>query len=942
MQSSSARKVPGSSAGSTPPPAPVAPSAEDQPTVISGRGPMPVEPLDTGVPALPRLGPGSRLGSFELLECVGGGGMGRVYRARDLNLDRIVAVKVLSREQAADAETLLRFRNEALSAARLNHENIVQVYHVGEEEGLPYIVFEFIEGQNLRARVEQQGGLPLAEALSYTLQVTEALAHAAERNVVHRDIKPSNVLITGEGRVKLIDMGLARLQRPSAAGDLTASGVTLGTFDYISPEQARDPRTADVRSDIYSLGCTLFYMLAGQPPFPEGTVLQKLLQHQAENPPDIRRFRPDLPEEVSALLRRMMAKDPRRRFQSAAELTDALLRLAEQVGLHPLGLTPGMWARRPPPLSPLHRHLPWMVPVVLLLAVVVLLELLWSSPQGVLPAARPIVAHVEDGKLAPEGEEPLVPPEEWITEEEPAALPPGAGDTRPEGPSGAQPAGKGKAAASKSAEGTQTPGAALAAAAASDTPGGTSKGADGPSAPPGVPSVAGETPTVSAGKPASVQTAAEKSLAGQPTPADTGAAGSGASPARPGDMVPPSPGVLVVDGVGSAPNRFATLSAACAQATSGSVIELRYNGVREERPITLNNLKLTLRAGAEYRPVILFRPSDPDPALYPRAMITLAASQLTLVQVGVELEIPRELLADSWSLFELQQGESLRLEKSVLSIRNAADDRTAFHQEVAFFRLRSPAGMEAPMPPGSEPPVAWATLSLTDCIVRGEAALVRSHWLRPFQLTWNNGLLVTTERLLVADGGDRAPLAGDGMRVELQHLTAVVRGGLCQLRQSESAPYALPLAINCVSSILVGSARGPLIEQIGVAGKEPYERVLWNGERNFYEGFGTFWSVAPAQAEWRPAPQTFEAWVAYWGPQREILPMFNRVQWKKLPSADLPVHAHTVRDYLLSKPGEGGTANPAVKAAADGKDAGMTPEALPEIIAEPAGLHVQP
>lgn len=902
---------------------------------------MPVEPLDATSPGPPRLGPGSRLGSFELLECVGGGGMGRVYRARDLTLDRIVAVKVLSREQAADAETLLRFRNEALSAARLNHENIVQVYYVGEEEGLPYIVFEFIEGENLRTRVEQQGGLPLAEALSYTLQVTEALAHAAERNVVHRDIKPSNVLITAEGRVKLIDMGLARVQRSSAAGDLTASGVTLGTFDYISPEQARDPRTADVRSDIYSLGCTLFYMLAGQPPFPEGTVLQKLLQHQAEDPPDIRRLRPDLPEEVSRLLRRMMAKDPRRRFQSAAELTDALLRLAEQVGLHPLGLTPGMWARRPPPMSSLHRHLPWMVPVVLLLAVVVLLDLLWSSPHGVLPAARPVVARSEEDQPAPAAEEPLLlPEEEWLADDEAAPPASTVGEAQQPGQPGTQAAGNDQAPAAKSTEGGQSPKMA-SAASPSSAPGALPRGVEGASAKSGSSSAAEAPQTVPTEKPLTGPTP-EKSPVGPIAPPEAGLAGSPRSATGLSDLAPPSPGVLVVDAVGNAPNRFATLSAACAQATSGSVIELRYNGVREERPIALNNLKLTLRAGPDYRPTILFRPSDPDPAVYPRAMITLAGSQLTLVHVGVELEIPRELLADSWSLFELQQGESVRLEKCVLSIRNAADDRTAFHQEVAFFRLRSPPGMEVPMPPGSEPPIPWATLTLTDCIARGEAVLVRNHWLRPFQLTWNNGLLVTTERLLVADGSDRAPLAGDGMRVDLQHVTAVVRSGLCQLRQSDSAPYALPLAINCGNSILVGSARAPLIEQIGAVGKEPYDMVLWSGERNFYEGFTTFWSVTPAQPEWRPAPQTFEAWAAHWGPQREILPMFNRVQWKKLPSADLPVYAHTPADYLLSKPGDGGTSNPAVKAAADGKDAGMMPEALPEIAAEPSGLRVQP
>ena len=186
--------------------------------------------------------------------------------------------------------------------------------------------------------------MPLAEAISYTLQIAEALAHADARSVVHRDIKPSNVLITPEGRVKLIDMGLARLrQADPAVADLTASGVTLGTFDYISPEQARDPRNADIRSDIYSLGCTFFFMLAGQPPFPEGTVLQKLLQHQGDEPPDILQFRPELPEESSRVLRKMMAKDPARRYASPADLVADLLELAEEIGLRPMSPTSRIW-----------------------------------------------------------------------------------------------------------------------------------------------------------------------------------------------------------------------------------------------------------------------------------------------------------------------------------------------------------------------------------------------------------------------------------------------------------------------------------------------------------------------------------------------------------------------------------------------------------------------
>ena len=134
------------------------------------------------------------------------------------------------------------------------------------------------------------------------------MAHLAEAGVVHRDIKPSNILVDPHGRVKVIDLGLARIYHTAANDDLTATGVTLGTFDYISPEQARDPRSVDARSDIYSLGCTLFYMLSGRPPFPEGTVLQKLLKHQGDTPPDIREFRPELPEEISLLMRKMMPR----------------------------------------------------------------------------------------------------------------------------------------------------------------------------------------------------------------------------------------------------------------------------------------------------------------------------------------------------------------------------------------------------------------------------------------------------------------------------------------------------------------------------------------------------------------------------------------------------------------------------------------------------------
>ena len=174
------------------------------------------------------------------------------------------------------------------------------MYYVGEDQGLHFIVFEFIEGVNLGDLVEKKAPCPWARR-SLPAAGGGGPGHASQRHVVHRDIKPSNVLVTADGRAKLVDMGLARLRMESDREDLTASGVTLGTFDYISPEQARDPRIADVRSDLYSLGCTFYFMLTGRPPFPEGTLLQKLLSHSSEPPADPRLVRPDLDEQVARI-----------------------------------------------------------------------------------------------------------------------------------------------------------------------------------------------------------------------------------------------------------------------------------------------------------------------------------------------------------------------------------------------------------------------------------------------------------------------------------------------------------------------------------------------------------------------------------------------------------------------------------------------------------------
>jgi serine/threonine protein kinase len=343
---------------------------DDSPTVISKAAPQGAVRTEEQFGGGLR---GRRLAHFELIEPIGIGGMAAVIRARDTQLDRLVALKILPPEMAADPENVRRFHQEARSAARLDHENIARVFFCGEDQRLHFIAFEFVEGENLRTILEKRGRLPVGEALHYMLQVAAGLAHAARRGVVHRDIKPSNIIITPNGRAKLVDMGLARSLDPQHDQGLTQSGVTLGTFDYISPEQALEPRDADVRSDIYSLGCTLYHMLTGQPPVPEGTAAKKLHHHQHVKPLDPRQFVPDLPDEAALILDRMMAKNPKDRYQSPEHLVHHLYLATRKLGTAaevPEGVLTVEAALPTPPAAQ-----PLLVAAVAAIAVVVLVLL---------------------------------------------------------------------------------------------------------------------------------------------------------------------------------------------------------------------------------------------------------------------------------------------------------------------------------------------------------------------------------------------------------------------------------------------------------------------------------------------------------------------------------------------------------------------------------------
>jgi eukaryotic-like serine/threonine-protein kinase len=267
------------------------------------------------------------LGKYLLIDRIGSGGMGEVFKARHRQLARVVALKILRKERMAQPEAMERFQREIRALAKLSHPNVVHAYDADEVGGQFFFTMEFVEGVDLFRLIKQSGPLSVALACNYARQAALGLQHAYELGVVHRDIKPSNLLRSSEGVVKILDMGLASLQelpRGQKRSSLTQLKV-IGTPDYIAPEQARDSRRADVRSDLYSLGCTLYYLLTGRVPFPNGkTPVEKLQQHLTEEHVPVETVRSEVPPGVRAILRRLITRDVEARCQTPAELAAAL------------------------------------------------------------------------------------------------------------------------------------------------------------------------------------------------------------------------------------------------------------------------------------------------------------------------------------------------------------------------------------------------------------------------------------------------------------------------------------------------------------------------------------------------------------------------------------------------------------------------------------------
>jgi nitrous oxidase accessory protein NosD len=284
---------------------------------MSADAPTPDDQATTDVPLL--------AGRYQLLEQLGQGGMGAVFRARDAKLDRAVALKMLPEGSAPDADAVRRFRREAKALAKLSHPGIIQAYDSGEDGGKHFLVMELVEGRSLARELADKGRVPPTRAADYGHQAALALHHAHKSGLIHRDVKPSNLLVAPDGRVKLLDLGLARfLQDQVGDASLTRQGTGLGTPDYASPEQFRDARHADPRSDVYSLGCTLYHLIAGRVPFPSSSMSEKVQAHETKEPPPLDELCPDMPAGLALAVHKMMAKRPADRFRDMAEAADAL------------------------------------------------------------------------------------------------------------------------------------------------------------------------------------------------------------------------------------------------------------------------------------------------------------------------------------------------------------------------------------------------------------------------------------------------------------------------------------------------------------------------------------------------------------------------------------------------------------------------------------------
>ncbi len=755
------------------------------------------------LPPTSETGQGVTLGHFTIELPIGSGSMGSVFLAYDERLHRQVALKVLAPSQAADGSTVQRFQNEAQAAARLDHEHVARVYYYGEEGGLHFIAYEFVAGINLRDLIRQRGRLSPAEAVNYAIQIATALRHTSRHGVVHRDIKPSNIIVTPHGRAKLVDLGLAKRDGTELGGELTVAGTTLGTFDYISPEQARDPRTVDVRSDIYSLGCTLYHLLTGEPPYPEGTVLQKLLDHQAHETPDVGVKNRRVSPAFSAVIKKMMASDVKRRYSSPEELLRDLAVIARNLGLRVVAsdsaaLVPerqlqGTWW---------DRNFGWV---------------LTAAALGLIVASMSAAPELLDKLTAWSmtfGTSPRTPTEN-------------NGNSTIE-PSGPQVASLDSPDAQVSSDRPKMDSPRLPALPAADVPAVNKK--PQPT----------EDMQVDAEQVANPPVKQPDEPKATPTPTPV--------------VEESLPAVSIVTASGR--TAFPSLEQACHEAKDGDIIELRWDGARQpaEQSLKLTNKRLTIRAAKGFRPRLDF--SDAGRNGEPTArLIAVSGGSLQLRNLDIVAQVS-PTSSSAWSLIHLERPEGLKLDGVTVTVVNPR------RRPASVIELGA-AGAAAAMPKtGMSLPAP--EIELSNCVVRGAATLIALRDFVAGRCSLEDSLFAIDESLLLVQA---RPAMGMGenqqMKLELLHTTVVTNGNLIVTRPEDNFnAEPLPLKVYAQNNLISVGRDQPLIDLTLSEAMELRRSFEWSGERNLYNDLKTFWIIRSRE---NVSMLDFAAWKEFWG-----------------------------------------------------------------------------
>lgn len=820
---------------------------------------------------------GEQLDQYFLEALIGGGGMGAVFRAHDQRLDRIVALKVIP-FVGNDPELQRRFRNEAQNAAKLDHPKIARVFDAGEYDDWHYIVFEYIDGTNLRDLVQDHGVLSLDDAVVFTSQVAEALDHASQRGIVHRDIKPSNILVSEDGSVKLVDMGLARSDNLDLSEDMTASGVTLGTFDYISPEQAFDPRDADLRSDLYSLGCTFYFMVTGEAPYTGGTMLQKLISHGNAPPPDPRQIRPDLPAEAVAVMHRMMAKDPQARYQNASDLLADLGELAFRFQLKRaqsndiVAVPTGNDG-----LQRLQTHLPWMIAVLLIVMIGGYLELQSTASRDAFFIDGPDALN----RIGVTGTKTESTPDQSSATD---------ADTRspepPESNSGlsaqdalAQPDSFGPSSSRVSPNGLLTD--SLAANNDNADSNETSEAAARPpkfgaqmldtqsplpsDIEPKVSESNGGIPAIfSTGdrNPVGEMTAEANASSGsvsppldpQTRPSTASAADSPTRPPPEGEL--PQPQVIRV----VAPSLLALAmrvdqvdrdnDGALLAATLDSAVDLAMRfGVEHVElatpqvvtgPLTipLDNMVFESTVGRTSIRMV----STDTLAIGRSEVLNIGSNRTQFKNIDFHWELAPEQV-DGGAMFVINDNRLTRFQNCSFTLVNKA-----IHDGVTFFQIvTDPDALpDSETLPGrtlnpSKDALPLVAIQLDDAIVRGEATFIRMDYAAALQLVWNNGLIAISGRMIETSGAlRRPPTVASPIQISLSNVTAEIPLGLLRMRLGPTGQFPVSIERQADQCVFLVDEGQPQFEIIGVeslATERPYLNL--RGEDNAYVGSPT-------------------------------------------------------------------------------------------------------